>query len=151
MKRDAAMEELIERVEKATGPDRRIDAAIAAAIGDLDEFDPHGFVVPVRYRVSDDELRVEAWTGEGKDAWRQASRLPRNYTGSIDTASTLREPGWEYTISTLYGIAHVELPLNDTRISPIHVRREDGNVPAAICEAALKARAALASSAGGGK
>ena len=102
--------ELIARLERATGPDRELDNAIAAAVG---------FKVPT--------ANSEGW--------------PLHYTASIDAALTLFEPGTEYCISTLYGIAFVEAPLNHSDFAPERARRNDGNVPLAICEVALRARA----------
>jgi hypothetical protein len=54
---------------------------------------------------------------------------------SIDAALALIPEGAEYQISTLYGIADFECPLNggDDDL-PITVRRRDGSVPLAICE-----------------
>lgn len=62
------------------------------------------------------------------------------YTRSIEAALTLAPEGAEYSISTLYGVAIVELPLNSDNWQT--GRRLDGNVALAICAAAIKARAA---------
>lgn len=70
----------------------------------------------------------------------------RHYTASIDAALALLEPGWEFSISTMYGIAHVELPLNDTRIGTVVARLKSGDVAIALCIAALRARFALTNS-----
>ncbi len=94
------MHELIGRLVKATGPDRALDCAIAAMFGILDDFDPAKFIVPVTYRVSDDERMVEAWTTvPGQEPWRQAGRTPRKYTASLDAALTLVPDGWQWQAS----------------------------------------------------
>lgn len=125
-------EELVERLEKATGPDRELDRDI------------------LRY-VSGRVVRDETFIYGPKHGKREIETVypfrlacwfaPR-FTASIATALSASEPGWEYSISTLYGIAEVEIPLNDSHVTPVRVRREHGNVPVALCEAIMKARAA---------
>lgn len=103
--------------------------------------------------MSKDELlaALEAATGPSRELDAEIGALlpppPKDngavvwwpyYTASIDAALSLVEKGAEYAISTLYGIAQVEMPLNMEE--PHIVRRDDGNVPLAICAAALKAR-----------
>lgn len=105
-------DELIAALEKATGPDRALDFAILVT------------VAGIRPEIARHMNRADAPA----------------YTSSIDAALALLEPGWELTISTLYGFADVELPLNDTRVPPIHVRRLDGSIPLAIVTAALSAQ-----------
>jgi hypothetical protein len=48
-------------------------------------------------------------------------------------------PGAEYSLSTLYNVADVNLPENG---DPVHVRREDANMPLAIVECLLSAKLA---------
>ena len=60
---------------------------------------------------------------------------------SLDAALTLVESGSEYSISTLFGLATVEVGLNHTD-GPVRERRSDGNVCLALCIAALRARQA---------
>jgi hypothetical protein len=117
---------LVERLEKATDADRKLDAEIHLAVN------PH--------------LRTgwSAPNGAGPEGYY--ARVSPCYTKMVDAALTLLEYGWEYEISTLYGIAHVELPMNDTRISFNITRRQDGNVVLAICTAALRARSVLSNS-----
>lgn len=65
----------------------------------------------------------------------------RNPMVSIDSALGFMKkalPGAEYSITTLYGIVQVELPLNDSAGS-FCTRREDGNVQLAICQTVIKA------------
>lgn len=66
----------------------------------------------------------------------------RNPMVSVDSAlgfMTKALPGAEYSITTLYGIAQVELPLNNSDGGSFSTRREDGNVQLAICQTVLKA------------
>lgn len=109
-------DELIRALEAATGPIDELELALATwcyengAIGGVN-YDP------------------EMW-------------LIRNggHLSSIDAALSLVPPGAEYSITTLYGVAHVEMSLNDADGNYQHGRREDGNVPLALCIAALRAR-----------
>lgn len=117
---------LIERLEKVTGPDRQLDGDIALAVG---------------YTRREHEHLVGYRFWQYSAPGRGEVPLP-HYTAHIDDALKTLEPGWEFTISTIYGFADVELPLNDTRIAPVQVRNLACNVPAAICIAALKARGA---------
>lgn len=108
--------DLIARLEKLSGPDREFD-------GDL-----------MAHLLGWDDGRTPAAT------LKYAKLEAPAYTASIDAALTAGEPSWEYSISTLYGIARVEIPLNDTRVAPVSVNREHGYVPVALLEAILKAR-----------
>jgi hypothetical protein len=113
-------ESLVGRLEEATGPDRELDARV------------HRAATGAEYLIS----------SRSGPVLNDGSPIPP-YTESIDAALTTLEDGWEYSISTLYSVAEVELPLNDARIDPVRVRRPDGNVALAIVTAMLKARAAL--------
>lgn len=55
---------------------------------------------------------------------------------SMDAALGCLPQGCEYSISTLHGIAHVDLPLNSDNCQT--VRRDDGNVEACFVEACLR-------------
>lgn len=114
--------EIFARLDRMHDPDHSVDIAIARKLG-----------VTVMRQKDDDSGSIEDTN------WR--------YTEKIGDALSLLEPGWEYSISTLYGIATVELPLNDTRINPIRINRPDGSVPLAICQAAMAARDAVGQSA----
>jgi hypothetical protein len=135
------MKELIERLEKATGPDRGIDCLITAAL-----FDPLVMTNPGNHKGEGVERKpLSAVIADGFPVSADLASIVGSpaYTASIDAALSLLEDGWEYSISTLYGLADVELPLNDTTVNPIHVRRLDGNVTLALVEAALRAREAM--------
>jgi hypothetical protein len=113
---------LIERLEGAKAGSRELDALVfEAATGQSSWLEVPGY-------------------GEGVTVRKAISGLPE-YTSSIDAALTLVPEGAEYSISTLYGVAWIELPLNcGDGESPHFVRRKDGNVPLALCIASLKAR-----------
>ena len=133
---------LIERLEAAETGSRELDMMVLAAlVGD------GAYVEQSRFNG--------AWCVycENGDLWepnRSPHRidLPRNQslfcpTTSIDAALTMLDEWWEYEITTLYGIAHVELPLNASDIDPQIGRRKDDNVPLALCAANLRAREAM--------
>lgn len=123
------IEELIERLEKADGPDRELDAAIAVA----------AFVT----RATDDDLVYARPRDPGHDATQpghffivtrsgaQAVPAPL-YTSSIDAALTLVPDGWRAQIDTL----NVSAP----EPRKFHVRHAQNPV-IALCLAALRARA----------
>lgn len=124
--------ELIARLEKATEPDRELDLAILNALrsdGTWVFHDPHKMTV------------INDQYGAGAPG-NPICSLER-FTASIEDALSAGEPSWEYSISTLYGIAHVEIPLNDSRIDPVALHRKHGHVPTALLEAIMTARAAL--------
>lgn len=124
-----AISELIERLEKATGPDRELDAEIAC----------HLF-------------------GEsGRDYWAWQSGRPQGtpqkpvlsywrnraekYTASIDAGLTLVPPNFHWNIESRGGafVSTGKPPLNERVWAAAH------DIPAiALCIAALRARAALA-------
>jgi len=70
------MSDLIERLEKATGPDRELDAEICRAVGHSVETDRH-FAEPLYA------------TSSARGAW---FKVPR-YTGDISDAATLLKEG----------------------------------------------------------
>ena len=118
--------ELAERVEKAEGPDRRLDAEIAVAI-DLQAYEGYGVRDAVRIGglqclVEMAECRQNIWS----------SALPL-YTASLDAAMTLKAEG------------RVILNLAEDGISTAIVdgTQAHGGSPAlALTAAALRARAA---------
>jgi hypothetical protein len=107
------MNNLIVRLEAATEGSRELDAEIYCS------------------------LWKSCFPDETEDQhFQYALRASTHYTTDLQCALSLLPPGAEYKISTLYGIAHVELPLN---FEPtIDVRRKDGNVVLAFCEACLR-------------
>jgi len=137
MKRNIAiLRDLLARAQAATGPDRELDA------GMWEIFTPG---------CSRKETIVKSSTGLWPDYTIDETRDETNkliitpsYTSSLDAAVTLIEralPGTEYDISTLHGVAHVELPLNDEYCQSAN--RKDGNVNLALIEAMLMALIAI--------
>lgn len=62
---------------------------------------------------------------------------------NLQDAVSLLTDGEEYEITNLYGVAQVGLPLNtNDPHGPHYVRREDGSVCLAFCEAIIKAHEA---------
>jgi hypothetical protein len=123
-----ASEDLIKRLEAATEGSVELNTAI------WDHLHPPRIAAP----------------GEGAPAGfgeppSDFGRWDPEYTTSLDAALTLLPAGAEYAITTLYGIADVELPLNGPDM-PQHARRKDGNVILAFCTACLKERATAAPS-----
>lgn len=121
---EAPLSGLIARCEAATGPTTELDAyihlAVTPSLSDAHVRDGSGWII-----------------GGTHD---QPTRAP-NYSFSIDTALTLVPDDFAYTISACRRDAVVTLFRIDTGAR--HVTRKDGNVPLAICEAALRARLAM--------
>jgi hypothetical protein len=118
----SSLSELIDRVVAATGPERRIDAAICRII-DLPKCEYPDCLPDVMVRILD---RVESG---GDDP-----EVPA-YTGSLDAALTLLPEGWEWELSWIYGRACAKLG------DPLLSIDCDGSTPAlALVAACLKAR-----------
>lgn len=117
--------DLIARLEGALWPQRGLDAWMHEASGWTREASKGHFcwISPDgKTRVSDDGV-------------------PR-YTENINHALMALDPGWEYEISTLYGVARVEVALNEDACTS-RAERKDGHVPLALCTAAIRAREQL--------
>jgi hypothetical protein len=114
---------LAERVERANGPDRELDALIAPF---------------QRFRV------VEEGHPLGRccyDTGGQLVVLPR-YTASIDAAATLVPEGWVIALTVFSDSATVMLI--DDRINPVRLPDVEGNAAtpaAALTAAALRSLA----------
>ena len=120
-----SIQDLIERLEKATGPDRELDEDIAHAVG-------------VRSVMQWDH---EACGGDGSFE----HMFPR-YTYSIDAALTLVPEGWEWRIDGGYlPDRHYACVMNMGLVSePQFTVDKTPSTPAiALCIAALKARQAM--------
>lgn len=130
---------LLKRVEAATGPDRELDAAIHVALSRTIATDDD----LIYFSVPTKEDRCAPGTYWRKSRSGMSLRTSDLYTSSLDASLALVEemlPGAEYQISTLYGIADVELPLNYAQSECIgRARREDGDVPLAVLSALLRA------------
>lgn len=129
------MKDLIERLEKATGPDRELDAMIGAACQIVDDFNPLHLIPPIFY-VGDEKGTIRIYAGKIEDSVRhhKYSRKARPFTSSMDAALSLVPEGstWDLTFDD-YLIACV---------GSGHNTGKHNTAPAiAICIAALKSRA----------
>lgn len=127
------MNTMLERLEKATGPDRELDCLLAVAIGGFHTKPPKyegGDVLYCRY----DQDGTLIMPGQAGDMM-----VPR-YTASIDAALTLMPPGWEFELTNLYGVASATVPLNVNDVTQVTRRRKDGNIVLALLAAILEAR-----------
>lgn len=152
--------ELIARLAGDIGQDREIDALMWLTqpeqsgyefIGYSDEWRPWKEYGLDRLDVTNPDSVVQGLIFRDADGNVQAFASAPRYTGSQDDALSLLESGWEYSISTLYCIARVELPLNDTRIQSESAEHKGCDVPRAICMAALAALKALSHTAKDGQ
>ena len=129
-KMPASLTSLIERIEAATGPDRRLDALIDCAIRFPD-------LRPAR--PDDHEKHHRGFPPGQGDIWCPTGFLmARSYTRSVDDVLTLLPDGLEFEFTNLYGVAAVGIGLNTE--SPCYARREDGNITLALLAAILRAR-----------
>ena len=126
---------ILERLEGAVEGGRELDAWIFCAVLHTDKKPQRNFLYTNR----------EEWgvfvTNQPKPGltFHDAPR----YTTTWDAAFTLLLEGAEYSISTLYGIADVELPLNSSDVDSQHVRRLDCNAILAFVEACVRASQAI--------
>jgi hypothetical protein len=122
--------ELAERCEKATGPDRALDEAIARVVS----WRPDGLTASEKY---------PPWW------FADAFGMPR-YTASLDAAMTLAMPHWWWNASAPLSEAAYGWSREDQRQpragfemigEPYSVGARAATVPLAICAAALRALA----------
>jgi len=127
---------LIERLEKAEGPDRELDADIAAAVlgGEIQwQTAMTGDALPVRKYPSKDHIR-----GFGREPVQR-------YTSSIDAALTLVPEGFKWKTGYSRHVPHNAV-IQDYRANPIlgaFTGECDSNRAIAICIASLRARSAM--------
>lgn len=124
-------ETLIERLEKATGADRALDALIDARfrIGPVDGPQRLWKNFPTWKANTPSVGRVSAGFH-----WASIS-----FTGSVDAALSLVErvlPGAEMELTNLYGVAGVTI---HSEYGPFYGSNECGSFPLAICLALLRA------------
>jgi len=125
----SSLSHLIERLEKATGPDDSLDLEIAIACN-IDIRRCCGYGKP----VSDDGFNII-----GEECCGDPSMVPDQYTASIDAAMTLVPDGMEKDFTDLYGIARVSVGIN-ANPGPFYGAHEGGSLAIALCIAALKAQ-----------
>lgn len=84
--------ELAERCERATGPDREMDAAIATALG----FAPAG----AELRDGSLSWKKPAQTERGFNYWKWYVHRAATYTASLDAAMTLVPEGHNWAVES---------------------------------------------------
>ena len=133
--------DLIARLEKATGPDRELDAAIAASVGlpmMFCDFD----TVRVTMAIASPGLRKPLGSTDERRSyppndWRDDERLPCLYLLHRRGDDAGAE-GMEKDFTDLYGVARVCWDQRQSR--PVLQEHEGGSLAIALCIAALKAR-----------
>jgi len=80
---------LADRAEKATGPDRELDADISRALGWFQK------PVTMRYANPDAVVTEHYWTFEGDSRGAWSTTAPHLFTASLDAAMTLVPEGWQ--------------------------------------------------------
>lgn len=138
------LNDLISRLEKASGPDRELDAQISAAVRAIPDNAP--------WLKSFKDIRatgncVQAFNDKGESS---ANWQPYTYTASVDAALMLVPDGFAYMV-TSEGKASIEpfacvsskTPISpDARHLPSSIfNARARTAPLALCIAALKARA----------
>jgi hypothetical protein len=116
------LEALADRCKTATGPDRDLDCAIAAAVGWREIELPHGS----RYCISPD----------GRECSHGLIAYAPRFTASLDAAMTLVPEGWWWVAD---GHARASLFREDAADQIIS---KAATPSLALCSAALRARAA---------
>lgn len=131
----SSLSHLIERLEKATGPDRELDAEIFCAIN-------HGFVThhaAPGFAIKDQFGIIENGNLARSPYISSNRRVSPQFTSSIDAAMTLVPKGMEKDFTDLYGVARVSVGIN-ANPGPFYGTHEGGSLAIALCIAALKAR-----------
>ena len=131
--------ELIEKLERADGPSRELDAALKAnfygGVPMLSPFNGNWCVYrdgasdPRKDRVMERPRHVphEVWAND-------------RYTASIDAAMTLVPEGWSYTVAWLHRNGRATVAMFHAKLNE---QRAESHTPAlALCIAALKAKEA---------
>lgn len=123
---------LIEKLQKAGGPDRELDCQIAVAVDGFYELPPKWEGGPVGYGYTDAE-GTPIHPGHGGD------QLVRQYTLSIDAAASLAKrvlPNWQINLSIFHDtLAEASF---GNREAP-HARSLATKPALAICLATLRA------------
>lgn len=139
------MDDLIARLEAAAEGSRELDARIIARLvgGEAHESPHNGEWCVYKGTNVREELQLWQPTRTAEARWRYTDTGP---TRSLDSAPTLVPDEMEYTISTLYKVANVEVGLN-VEEGPWHAGRPDCNVALAAVTAVLRALQATTASA----
>jgi hypothetical protein len=129
-------QDIIERLESASGPDRELDIAILKAT------DANGYLIE-----DDGTILVECDMGEGPGWFNIGYEVP-TFTAAIDAALTLVPD--EYCWFITKGRAQVcgrlySFHIFDPALQSVIAKSEGERLEICICIAALKARASISS------
>lgn len=135
----AKLLELAERVEAATGPDRRLDIEILVTIDwrepDWEEGERTAREMAERHGL----VYLTSRSVEGfNSTWRHLPRL----TASLDAAMTLVPEGWCQTKRVFYAVGPTKVRVSMFDENSLGQTALAATEPLAICAAALRARAA---------
>lgn len=139
------MSELIERLEKARGPDRRLDAQIVVALDIRPDWcGKKGHLwVDEKDHPNDPPIRLNELGGRNSRGNPPIGHYAK-YTSSIDAALTLVPEGWEWSVSGGPNtISSAMLCRGGDHQDDEEIDCEGATPVIALCIAALKARAAL--------
>ena len=156
----SSLSDLIARLRQSTGPDRELDAHIAASVGlpmTFCDFDAGCYHGGCRSPGCGKPLGLTDERRSYPHDWRDDERLPR-YTSSIDAAMTLVPEGWrvnsgDFSVEgrfawmlTLAGQPRTEWfarrrsMTDDYDGDPLYMSGRGKTLSIALCIAALKAR-----------
>lgn len=121
------LQDLIARLEAATGPDRELDVKIIEAINPGSRWEPYSPKARIKWLMDESGQRTICY---GKD------RIP-NYTTSIDAALTLVPEGMGWEVGFGRYVPHIGTVWTGKGKC---VGECDSNRAIALCIAALKAR-----------
>lgn len=118
--------DLLARLERATGPDRELDRDIAMACG---------------WRCKTPDGATTLYWRRGNYSWtREDNDHPPLYTASFDAALTLVPEGWTRAVDATAPECRIDVDLFEPGSHGAQVRGTHDSEPIATCIAALKAR-----------
>lgn len=137
----AALTDIIERLEKATGPDRELDAAVWASIckaADFTDFRVAAECSAEFEPAEDGSVRMYIY-GPREEGPNYVGRRPApHYSSSVDAALTLKPDGWEFVFWTENGLVEAYPTKGVKRPVGIKFRVQGHDLALAICIAVFK-------------
>lgn len=138
------LNEIIERLEKATGPDRELDARVWASVCKVEDFGP--FTLAERCRAEfepqdDGSVKLFIYGPGGAGPNYVARERSLKFTSSVDAALTLKPAHAWWTLEPDSCWLHVPEGADILDFYHAFEGRDGKATPLAICIAALKARA----------
>lgn len=124
------LQSLLERLEKASGGDREIDARLAEAFG--------GFADVIR-ALNEDGSTFDAMVDYGEDSFDECPR----YTSSLDAALSLVErvmPGWGYFLRHDADSGYVAALVYPDAFRVTPGATKAASMPLALCLALVRAK-----------